>query len=173
MTEIWFWYISNRDQSKNITFIGGTVWPNNHWPEIWGYHAIHNSVLYRWVIAKRLSTRLLILQCVFLVDGVWPQLLSRFRNAICHASGMQARVWLVCKHPSHLRMQLKVAVNKKYSEVSKNEEQWTRTKNRDRAEGLNWMRLIPGSNLCPKLSSMIWSSEDAVISNQSIYICGG
>ena len=50
------------------------------------------------VIAERLSARLLILQSVFSVGGVWPQLPSRFRNAICHASGMQAKVWLVCKH---------------------------------------------------------------------------
>ena len=52
------------------------------------------------------------MQSVFSVGGVWPQLLSRFRNAICHASGMQARVWLVRKHPSHLGMQLKVPVYK-------------------------------------------------------------
>ena len=44
------------------------------------------------IIAKRLSARLLILQSVYSVGGVWPQLPSCFRNAICHASGMQARV---------------------------------------------------------------------------------
>ena len=65
------------------------------------------------LVAERLSARLLILQSVFSVSGVWPQLPSRFRNAICHASGMQARVWLVRKHPSHLGMQLKVPVYKK------------------------------------------------------------
>ena len=62
------------------------------------------------LVAERLSARLLTLQSVFSVGGVWPQLLSHFRNAICDASGMQARVWLVCKHPSHLGMQLKVPV---------------------------------------------------------------
>ena len=52
-------------------------------------------------VAKRLSARLLILQCMFTVGGVWCHAsgmqfvmlqecnLSRFRNAICHASGMQ------------------------------------------------------------------------------------
>ena len=53
------------------------------------------------------------LQSMFSVGGVWPQLPSRFRNAICHASGMQLKVWLVCKHPSRLGMQLKVPVYKK------------------------------------------------------------
>ena len=57
--------------------------------------------------------RLLILQCMFSVGGVWPQLPSHFRNSICHASGMQARVWLVHKHPSRIGMQLKVPVYKK------------------------------------------------------------
>ena len=71
------------------------------------------------IIAKRLSARLQILQCVFWVGGVWPQLPSRFRNAICHASGMQARVWLVRKHPSRLGMQLKVSVYKKCVHVRK------------------------------------------------------
>ena len=71
------------------------------------------------VIAERLSVRLLILQSVFSVGGVWPQLPSRFRNAICHASGMQARVWLVCKHPSRLGMQLKIPVYKKCVQVRK------------------------------------------------------
>ena len=65
------------------------------------------------LIAERLSAKLLILQSVFSVGGVWPQLPSRSRNAICHTSRMQARVWLVCKHPSHLGMQLKVPVYKK------------------------------------------------------------
>ena len=65
------------------------------------------------IIAERLSARLLILQSVFSVGGVWPQLLSHFWNAICPASGMQLKVWLVCKHPSHLGMQLKVPVYKK------------------------------------------------------------
>ena len=57
------------------------------------------------LIADRLSVRLLILQCVFSVGGVW-----------CHASEMQfvmlqectlrmqLKVWLVHKHPSHLGM---------------------------------------------------------------------
>ena len=38
---------------------------------------------------------------------------SCFRNAICHASEMQLKVWLVCKHPSRLGMQLKDPVYKK------------------------------------------------------------
>ena len=59
------------------------------------------------LVAKRLSARLLILQSVFSVGGVWPQLPSRFRNAVCHASGVQARVWLVCKHPSRFRNAIK------------------------------------------------------------------
>ena len=32
--------------------------------------------------------------------------MSHFRNAFCHALGMQLKVWLVRKHPSHLGMQL-------------------------------------------------------------------
>ena len=65
-----------------------------------------------YIIVKRLSVRLLVLQCVFSVGRVWPQLPSHFRNAICHTSGMQARLWLVYKHRSHLGMQLKVPVYK-------------------------------------------------------------
>ena len=65
------------------------------------------------IVAEHLSARLLILQSVFSVGGMWPQLPSRFRNAICHASEMQARVWLVPKHPSCLGKQLKVPVYKK------------------------------------------------------------
>ena len=49
--------------------------------------------------------RLLILQSMFSVDGVWPQIPS--------CLGMQLKVWLVCKHPSHLGMQLKDPVYKK------------------------------------------------------------
>ena len=45
--------------------------------------------------------------------------LSHLRSAICHASGMQARVWLVHKHPSRLEMQLKVLVYKKCVHVRK------------------------------------------------------
>ena len=49
-----------------------------------------------------------------LVGGrVWLWLLSRFRNAICPALGMQLKVWLVGKHSSHLGMQLKYPVYKK------------------------------------------------------------
>ena len=53
-----------------------------------------------YVIAGRLSARLLILQCMFSVSGVWPQLPSHFRNAICHASGMQLKipVYKKCVH---------------------------------------------------------------------------
>ena len=39
--------------------------------------------------------------------------MSRFRNAICHTLGMQLKVWLVCKYPSRLEMQLKHPVYKK------------------------------------------------------------
>ena len=53
------------------------------------------------MIAERLSAKLLTLQCVFSVGGVW-----------CHGSGMQLKVWLVHKHPSYLRIQLKDPVNK-------------------------------------------------------------
>ena len=56
-------------------------------------------------IAERLRARLLILQSMFWGGGVWPQLLS--------CLGMQLKVWLVCKHPSHLGMQLKDPVYKK------------------------------------------------------------
>ena len=59
-----------------------------------------------------LSARLLILQRVFSVGEVWLWLLSHLRNAICHASGIQLKVWLVHKHPSHLGMQLKDPVYK-------------------------------------------------------------
>ena len=44
--------------------------------------------------AEHFSTRLLILQCVFLVSGAWLQLPSHLR--------MLFKVWLVCKHPSCL-----------------------------------------------------------------------
>ena len=53
------------------------------------------------VIAECLSARLLILQCVFSVGGVW-----------CYASGMQLKVWLVRKHPSRLGMQLNILFTK-------------------------------------------------------------
>ena len=71
------------------------------------------STLASNIIAEHLSARLLILQCVFLVGGVWHWLPSRFRNAICHALGMQLKVWLVHKHPSRLGMQLKHPVYKR------------------------------------------------------------
>ena len=51
--------------------------------------------MYR-LIAEHLSVRLLILQCVFSVGWVWPQLLF--------CLGMQLKVWLVPKH----RMLLKI-----------------------------------------------------------------
>ena len=67
------------------------------------------------IVAERHSVRLLILQCVF----GWRGVVSRFRNAICHAqkckmsrSGMQLKVWRVRKHPSRLGMQLKHPVYK-------------------------------------------------------------
>ena len=62
-------------------------------------------------VAKCLGTRLLILQCVFSVCNVW--LPSRFRNAICYTLGMQLKMWLVYKHPSQLRIQLKYPVYRK------------------------------------------------------------
>ena len=55
-----------------------------------------------YIIAERLNAGVLILQSMLSVGGVWPQLPSRFRNAISHALGMQLKVWLVHKHPSHL-----------------------------------------------------------------------
>ena len=58
-----------------------------------------------YFFVERLSARLLILQSVFSVDGVWPQLPSCLE--------MKLKVWLVCKHPSHLEMQLKDHVYKK------------------------------------------------------------
>jgi len=54
------------------------------------------------VIAKYISASLLILQSKFSISRVWPQLLSCLR--------MQLKVWHVCKHPSHLGMQLKEPV---------------------------------------------------------------
>ena len=63
--------------------------------------------------------RLLILQSVFSVGGVLPQLPSRFRNAICHASGMQAKeVWLVHKHPSRFRNAIKSSCLQNYASLS-------------------------------------------------------
>ena len=53
------------------------------------------------------------MESMFLVGGVWYQLTSRFRIAISHALGMQLKVWLVRKSPSHLEMQLKDPVYKK------------------------------------------------------------
>ena len=45
--------------------------------------------------------------------------MSRLRNTICHASGIQLKVWLVRKHSSCLGMQLKHPVYKKlYSGTS-------------------------------------------------------
>ena len=50
-------------------------------------HRIYSSKkeqpLQAWFVAECLSTRLLILQSVFLVGSVCPQLLYRFSNAIC------------------------------------------------------------------------------------------
>ena len=71
---------------------------------------------YELLIAERLSAKSLILQCVFSVGGVWcPASGMQFvilRNAICHTSGMQLKVWLVRKHLSRLGMQLKDPVYK-------------------------------------------------------------
>ena len=80
------------------------------------YQHVSNR-MQRQVVAERLSVRLLILQCVFSVGGVW-----------CHASGMQfvmlqecnlsrsgtqLKVCFVRKYPFHLGMQLKHPVYKK------------------------------------------------------------
>ena len=50
-----------------------------------------NLDLYRSILANCLSTRLLILQCLFLVSGVWHTLTSiMLRNAGCNTSLMSA-----------------------------------------------------------------------------------
>ena len=54
------------------------------------------------ISAESLSTRLLILQSVFSVGGVWPQLPSCFRNAIS-----QLKVWIVHKIPFPFRNAIK------------------------------------------------------------------
>ena len=54
-----------------------------------------NWLVHRWsrrVIAEHLSLRLLLLQRMFSIRGVWPQL------PFC--LGIQLKVWLVCKHLS-------------------------------------------------------------------------
>ena len=51
---------------------------------------MHLGISEAYVVAERLSARLLFLQSVFSIGGVWPQLPSRFRNAaISHTLGMQ------------------------------------------------------------------------------------
>ena len=57
------------------------------------------------IIAKSLSTRLLILQSVFSVGGVWLKLPSHLE--------MQLKIWLVQKHLYSLGMQLNNLVYKK------------------------------------------------------------
>ena len=77
-----------------------------HWHDAWisfdlfyaNYH--HAKLLIAWC----LSTRLLILQSVFSVGGVWPL------TSIPHR--MQLSVWLVHKHSSYLGMHLKDPVYK-------------------------------------------------------------
>ena len=64
-----------------------------------------------FVIAERLSARLLILQSIFLVGKVWPQLPSHL--------GIQLKVWLVCKNLSHLGMPLKDPVTKSCAHLRK------------------------------------------------------
>ena len=54
----------------------------------------HDNFRYLAIIPEHLSARLLFLQSVLSVGKVWPQLPS--------CLGMQLKVWLVCKHPSHL-----------------------------------------------------------------------
>ena len=51
-------------------------------------------VFQRLQIAEHLSARLLILQSVFLVGGMWPQLPSRFSNAIKGVACVQTSVLL-------------------------------------------------------------------------------
>ena len=51
-------------------------------------------VFQRLLIAEHLSARLLILQSVFLVGGMWPQLLSRFSNAIKGVACVQTSLLL-------------------------------------------------------------------------------
>ena len=48
----------------------------------------------------------------------WRGVVSGFRNAICHTSEMQLKVWLVDKHPSRFGMQLKYLVYKKLSTLT-------------------------------------------------------
>ena len=64
-----------------------------------------------FVIAERLSARLLILQSIFLVGKVWPQLPSHL--------GIQLKVWLVCKNLSHLGMPLKDPFTKSCAHLRK------------------------------------------------------
>ena len=74
-----------------------------------GLHSAHSSnngfyvadIKY-CISAKSLSARLLILQSVFSVCGVWPQLPSCFRNAIS-----QLKVWIVRKIPFPFRNAIK------------------------------------------------------------------
>ena len=56
------------------------------------------------VFAEHLSARLLILQSLFSVGRVWPQLLSYLR--------MQLKVWLMCKHLPRFGMQLRILFTK-------------------------------------------------------------
>ena len=69
-----------------------------HWSWLLHYSCLTYSI--RQIVAKRLSTRLLILQRVFLVGGVWLWLPSHFRNAICHGLGMQLKVHVACAQTS-------------------------------------------------------------------------
>ena len=66
-----------------------------------GKCAIDIHVLDFSIVAKRKATNLAVR-----VLG-WRVVVSCFRNAICQTLGMQLKVWLVRKHPSHLGMQLK------------------------------------------------------------------
>jgi len=75
----------------------------------------HSKPCYHLLIAECLSLRLLILQRVFSVGGVWCHASGRQFVTLqeCNLSlGMQLKVWLVHKHPSHLGMQLKYLVYK-------------------------------------------------------------
>ena len=65
---------------------------------------ILSSALNVLIVAEHLSVRLLILQSVFSIVRVCTQLLSHLR--------LHLKVWLACKHPSHLGMQLKDPVYK-------------------------------------------------------------
>ena len=72
------WWVGRKKSLHGIYCL--CMYPTEHVVRalVGGECAIHIHVLDFSIAAERLSARLLILQCVFLVGGVW-----------CHASGMQ------------------------------------------------------------------------------------